>query len=78
MYHDHKAFKPAQTGYRIVYRKGEHNHCPGCGKSHWIVGRSTSECAFCGTAIPLEAGRSIGSGLVFTRGKTDAFAPLAA
>ncbi|NNC72192.1 MAG: hypothetical protein HKN78_04870 [Sphingomonadaceae bacterium] len=78
MFHDHKAFEPAQAGYRIVYHQGEHNRCPGCGKSHWIVGRMSSECAFCGTAIPLEGGRTIGSGVVFARGKTDRYAPLAA
>lgn len=78
MFHDHSAFKPAHTGYRIVYRKGERNHCPCCGKSQWMVGRMSAECAFCGTAVALESGRMVGSGLVFTRGKTDAFAPLAA
>jgi hypothetical protein len=36
---------------------GQHetNHCPGCGKSHWMIGRLTAECAFCGTALPLIA-----------------------
>ena len=78
MFHDPKAFVPAQSGYRIVYRKGEQNRCPGCGKSHWIVGRMSSECAFCGTALPLEGGRSVGSGLVYARGKAGAYASLAA
>lgn len=78
MYHDHKAFNPAQLGYRIVYRMDEPNRCPGCGQSQWIVGRATAECAFCATAVPLEGGRSMGSGLFNSRGKTDAFAPLAA
>ena len=27
--------------------------CPGCGKSHWWVGRTMAECGFCSTAIPL-------------------------
>ncbi len=78
MFHDHKAFAAASGGYRIVYRTGETNHCPGCGRSHWIVGRSSAECAFCMTAVPLEGGKMLGAGLVRARGKTDAYAPLAA
>lgn len=35
------------------YYAGEDNRCPGCGRSHWLVGRSTAECAFCSTALPL-------------------------
>jgi hypothetical protein len=35
------------------YIAGETNHCPGCDRSHWIIGRSTAECAFCHTALPL-------------------------
>lgn len=27
--------------------------CPGCNRSHWIIGRVTAECCFCGTALPL-------------------------
>jgi hypothetical protein len=42
------------TGYRITYRPDHINHCPGCGRSHWYVGRITAECGFCGTAIPLQ------------------------
>lgn len=45
---------PFLRGYHIMYRINEHNHCPGCGRSHWIVGRLLAECAFCGTALPLE------------------------
>lgn len=37
----------------LRYHEGETNHCPGCGRSHWIVGRATAECAFCHTAIYL-------------------------
>jgi len=40
-------------GYAPAYRTGGANHCPGCGRSHWLVGRSTAECAFCATAIPI-------------------------
>jgi hypothetical protein len=40
-------------GYALSYRAGEQNHCPGCGRQHWIVGRLMAECAFCGTALPM-------------------------
>jgi len=78
MCHDHKVFDPARMGFRIVYRANETNHCPGCGRSHWMVGRLTAECAYCATALPLETGRMIGTGLFRSRGKTDGLAPLAA
>jgi hypothetical protein len=29
------------------------NHCPGCGRIQWLIGRVSAECAFCGTALPL-------------------------
>lgn len=47
-------FDPVRRGYHIMYRINESNHCPGCGRSHWIIGRLLAECAFCGTALPLE------------------------
>ena len=40
-------------GYAI-YRQRTHNPCPGCGHSHWLIGRTMAECAFCETALPLE------------------------
>jgi ribosomal protein L37AE/L43A len=40
-------------GYHVVYREEEVNHCPGCGRTHWIIGRISAECAFCATALPL-------------------------
>ena len=43
----------AKRGHHIVYRANESNHCPGCGRSHWLIGRVTAECGFCGTAVPL-------------------------
>lgn len=49
-------FDLTARGFHAAYRPGERNHCPGCGREHWIVGRSTAECAFCSTALPL-AGR---------------------
>lgn len=42
-----------QHGYAISYHSGETNHCPGCGRQNWIVGRLMAECAFCGTALTL-------------------------
>jgi hypothetical protein len=48
-------FDPARRGFHAVYRAGEANHCPGCGRTHWLIGRQSAECAFCSTALPLEA-----------------------
>jgi len=44
---------PQQRGYAPIYRTGTVNHCPGCGRSSWYVGRVSAECGFCGTAVPL-------------------------
>jgi len=46
-------FDPARRGYHAVYRENEVNHCPGCGRTHWYVGRTLAECGFCATALPL-------------------------
>jgi hypothetical protein len=46
-------FDPAARGYHAVYRENEVNHCPGCGRTHWYVGRTLAECGFCATALPL-------------------------
>jgi hypothetical protein len=48
------AYEVAARGFRPGYRENEANLCPGCGMSQWLVGRATAECAFCGTALPLE------------------------
>ena len=48
-----KTFDPAGRGYHAVYHEHEVNHCPGCGRTHWIIGRISAECAFCATALPL-------------------------
>jgi hypothetical protein len=40
-------------GYRLLFRAQGTNSCPGCGRSHWHVGRTTAECAFCATALPI-------------------------
>ena len=44
---------PARRGYGLAYRSDRPNFCPGCGRSHWYVGRVLAECGFCGTALPL-------------------------
>ena len=50
-------FNPSARGYHAVYHEGEVNHCPGCGRTHWLIGRMSAECAFWSTALPLkEAG----------------------
>lgn len=45
--------RPELRGFHVVFRSGETNRCPGCGRSHWYVGRTTAECAFCETALPI-------------------------
>jgi hypothetical protein len=47
-------FNPQTRGYHAVYRENEVNHCPGCGRTHWHIGRMSAECAFCSTALPLQ------------------------
>lgn len=46
------ACNPAIRGYHAVYRRHEVNHCPGCGRTQWLVGRVSAECGFCATALP--------------------------
>ncbi|MFC3442051.1 hypothetical protein ACFOKF_12815 [Sphingobium rhizovicinum] len=41
-------------GFSPLYHAGETNRCPSCTRQQWIVGRMVAECAFCGTALPLE------------------------
>ena len=53
---------PAERGYNAVYRRNETNHCPGCGRTHWFVGRVSAECGFCATALPLATASSRGAG----------------
>jgi hypothetical protein len=57
-----EAFTPSGRGYHVVYREHEVNHCPGCSRTHWYVGRTMAECAFCSTALPLEASSMVGQG----------------
>ena len=58
---------PAMRGYQPLYREGEVNHCPACGRSHWYVGRLSAECGFCGTALALADGGMTGAGLFHAR-----------
>lgn len=44
---------PNARGYHAAYREDAVNHCPGCGRTHWIIGRVSAECAFCSTALLL-------------------------
>jgi hypothetical protein len=50
-----KNHDPAGRGYHAVYHEHDVNHCPGCGRTHWLIGRISAECAFCSTALPLAA-----------------------
>ena len=56
-----------KSGSSAAYRPQQTNHCPDCAQSHWLVGRLTAECAFCGAALPLMAGSSFGSTVVRLR-----------
>ena len=56
------AFDPAVRGYHAVYRENSVNHCPGCGRTHWLIGRLLAECGFCGTALPLSESYLRGTG----------------
>jgi hypothetical protein len=57
-----RSHDPAGRGYCVVYRENEVNHCPGCGRTHWFVGRTTAECGFCSTALPLASASTQGTG----------------
>jgi hypothetical protein len=51
--HDQPSQTLAYRGYCPIYRENEVNNCPGCGRTHWIIGRVSAECCFCATALPL-------------------------
>jgi hypothetical protein len=61
---DNRSFPhdPQHRGYCVVYREDEVNHCPGCGRTHWYIGRVSAECGFCATALPLASATSRGPG----------------
>ena len=53
------AFDPTiRGGFHAVYWPDTVNHCPGCGRTHWYVGRFSADCGFCATALPLAGSRS--------------------
>lgn len=54
-----RAIEPRLMGYRIMYHREEANHCPGCGKTQWHVGRLSAQCAFCDTTLPFADGGAI-------------------
>ena len=54
---------PSRRGFQMLYHSGEVNRCPGCGRSHWYVGRLSAECGFCGTALALADTGMTGTGL---------------
>jgi hypothetical protein len=66
-----KAFPhdPSARGYQLLYRPGEANHCPGCGRTHWYVGRLSAECAFCSTAVALADTGMTGVGVLHRYGR---------
>lgn len=61
----------ASRGYHAVYRPNQINHCPGCGRTHWYVGRMLAECGFCATALPLV--EAVSGGGSHSRNRKDAF-----
>jgi hypothetical protein len=62
-------FTPADRGYHIAY-EGNGQRCPGCGRSHWLVGRLMAECAFCTTALPIEGSSGGGSPVIVHKNMT--------
>ena len=66
-------FNPSARGYHAVYRDGEINHCPGCGRTHWLIGRMLAECAFCTTALPLESAPLVAGGHIVRTIRRPAF-----
>tara|TARA_B100001179_G_C18186236_1_gene230880 strand:- start:179 stop:400 length:222 start_codon:yes stop_codon:yes gene_type:complete len=42
-----------ERGFRATFHPGQQNRCPACNQRNWYIGRSTAECAFCETAVPI-------------------------
>lgn len=57
---------PSLRGLRGLYRHGEINHCPGCGRTSWVIGRFSAECGVCATALPLAETALLGAGTYFS------------
>lgn len=66
------AWKPYERGYHAVYREHEVNYCPGCGRTHWLIGRICAECAFCSTALPLAEASSHSGPVIIQHKNRDA------
>lgn len=64
-----------KQGYRLMYYPGQVNHCPGCGKTSWWVGRTTAECAYppCGTALDIKGADRTSATIVAHRPTNDEF-----
>lgn len=44
----------AQTASRAPRPNYEEGcRCPACGRQNWLIGRTSAECGFCGTALAL-------------------------
>ena len=63
----------AERGYTPIYREHAVNHCPGCGRTHWYVGRTSAECAFCATALPLQEGSARAASAIHTHNNRPVF-----
>lgn len=70
------AHNPSARGYHVVYRENEVNHCPGCSRTHWYVGRTMAECAFCETALPLESSTHTGQSAITVHVRRPVFPPV--
>src|SRR3954467_9258568 len=73
-----EAFNPSTRGYHAVYHDGEVNHCPGCGRTHWLIGGWSPGCPFGGTALPLKeaSNRGPAPAPVFWSGSRPTYAEL--
>lgn len=65
----------SQRGYHIVYRDHETNYCPGCGRTHWYIGRLSAECSFCATDLPLENASLVAGGQIVRHVRRSGFGP---
>lgn len=49
-------------GMQWTYWRDSVNHCPGCGRTSWYIGRFSAECCHCRTALALEHSGMLGVG----------------
>lgn len=59
---DAAASIPPPRGLQWTYWRDSVNHCPGCGRTSWYIGRFSAECCFCRTALALEHSGMLGVG----------------